>query len=63
MAYDDQQGAPCEGVPQPGGNQVMQGEIQYPRYIDAPRVNYNAAHYHPPPQPVRNIHDIESPSD
>lgn len=37
-------------VPQPVGNAVIQGEMQYPPQIDAP--NYNAAHHHPPPPPV-----------
>ena len=65
VAHEDQHGAPLEGIFQPGRNVVMpvQGEMQYPRYIDAPRANYDAAHYHPPPQPVRNILwcGIESP--
>ena len=65
VAHNDWQGGPWEGIPQPGENVVMQGEMEYPRYIDAPRVNHDAAHYHPPPQPVRNILgcNIESSSD
>jgi hypothetical protein len=50
---DDQQGGHREGVPQPAGNGVMQGEMQYPR-IDAH--NYNAAHYPPPSLPVSDNH-------
>ena len=40
-----------EGIPQPVGNFVVQGEM--PRYIDAP--NYNAANYYYPPPPVSDI--------
>ncbi|KAI9457010.1 hypothetical protein BJY52DRAFT_1274499 [Lactarius psammicola] len=51
VAGHDQQDFHRGGVPQLVGNVVMQGEMQYPRHIDAP--NYNVAHYHPlhPPYP------------
>ncbi len=63
MADDDQQDVHQEGVPQPVGNVIMQGEMQYLRYVDAP--NYNVALYHPPPPPVSDIHrcDLSLPSD
>jgi len=55
---DDLQGGHRDGVVQPVGNAVMQGEMQYPRQIDAP--NHNVAHYHPPPPAhpaeVPNVH-------
>jgi len=35
------------------GNAVMQGEMQYPRHIDAP--NYNMVHYPPPPPPYPEV--------
>ena len=52
MAGDDLQVVHWEVVPQPVQNVVMQvqGQMQYPRDIDAS--NYNAGHYHPPPPPV-----------
>jgi len=54
---DDQQGEHWEGALQPVGNAAMQGGMQYPRQVDA--LNYNLAHYHPPPPPypeVPNVH-------
>ncbi|KAH8996353.1 hypothetical protein EDB92DRAFT_1597641 [Lactarius akahatsu] len=53
MATDDQQDVHREGFPQPVGNVVVQGEMQYPRHIDAP--NYNVIHYNPPPPPYPEV--------
>ncbi|KAH9036029.1 hypothetical protein EDB83DRAFT_2415390 [Lactarius deliciosus] len=50
---DDQQDVHREGVPQPAGNMVIQGEMQYPPRIDVP--DYNMVHYHPPPSPYPEV--------
>ena len=45
-----------EDVPLPV---AIQGEMQYPRNIDARNIdarNYNAVYYHPPPPPVGDIY-------
>ena len=61
VAGDHQEGIHRERVPQPAGNVVMQGEMQYPPHMVAP--NFNAANYYPPPPPVCDGHrnDIEFP--
>ena len=53
VAGGHKEGVHREGVPQLAGNVVIENEMQYPPHIDAP--NYNVAHYHPPPQHVRDI--------
>ncbi|KAI9434435.1 hypothetical protein H4582DRAFT_1977521 [Lactarius indigo] len=49
-------------VPQPLGNVVVQGEMQYPPRIEVP--NYDVAHHRPPPLPVSDIYrcNVDSPS-
>ncbi|KAH8985438.1 hypothetical protein EDB86DRAFT_2958834 [Lactarius hatsudake] len=53
MAGDDQQDVHREGIPQPVGNMIVQGEMQYPPRVEVP--NYNVAHYHPPLPPYPEV--------
>ncbi|KAI9444249.1 hypothetical protein H4582DRAFT_1075739 [Lactarius indigo] len=58
VAGGDQRDVHRDGVPQPVGNMVVQGEMQYPRHIDIP--NYN---YHPPPPHYPAVPYVHTPRD
>lgn len=61
VAGDDQQDVHQEGALHPVGNVVMQGEMQYPRHIDASNHNMAVGHYHPPPPPYPEVQYMHVP--